>query len=42
MTQFLAKAQGMPVDIELALVKVIREFICPTDDKPETPLCPDG
>ena len=27
MTQFLTKAQGMPTEIESALVKIIREFM---------------
>jgi len=33
-TQFLTKAQGMPVTIEKALVKMIRDFMWEEDSSP--------
>ena len=37
-TQFLSKAQGMPVDIEDALTKIIRDFLWEEDSSPRIAL----
>jgi hypothetical protein len=37
-TQFLAKAQGMPIDIENALTKIIRDFLWEDDSSPRIAL----